>query len=288
MYQYLLQEQIGGGGFADVWRAIRSDTRAEVAIKLLRDYRNADARHRFEREVRLLQALRHRRIITLIEANLTAERPFYVMPLMKGGALTAWAGRLPHENVRVILRELADALAHLHEKGGFHRDIKPDNVLVDSAGQFAVGDFGLGNNPKYTFMFTQHAVGTWGYMAPELLEAGAKATALADIFSLGATIFHLLTGMHPANVASLDPWSVRRDIPADLRNLVVQMVQRDPRSRPNARRLIEALVAYRAAQPRPAPPPPPKSKGAAVGLGVAGGLLLLLAGIGVAAALSDD
>lgn len=252
---YLLQEQIGGGGFADVWRAVRDDTGEEVAVKMLRDFRNWDARHRFAREVRMIQGLRHHRVVRVIEANVTIERPFYVMPLMKGGALTGWAGRLTPAIVRGILTELADFLTYLHEQGGLHRDIKPDNLLVNADGQFAVGDFGLGNNPRYTVMFTAHAAGTWGYIAPELTRPGGQATAAADIYSLGATLFHLLTGVHPQQASSLDPWTVNRNIPADLRNLVVQMVQRAANQRPTARHLLERLRPPKRApqrQPQPA------------------------------------
>ena len=256
MAQYRLLEQIGGGGFADVWRAVREDTGQEFAIKMLREFQNADARHRFEREVRMIQGLQHPRVIRLFEANTQTERPFYVMPLMKGGALTRWAGRLPFQTLRSILTELADCLAYLHEQGGFHRDIKPDNLLVDEAGQFAIGDFGLGNNPHYTMMFTAHAAGTWGYVAPELTLPGAQATQAADIYSLGATLFHLLTGVHPKDRSLLDPWAIRRDVPTELRNLVLQMVQLDPRCRPTARRVLEQLRPPRQI-PKPATAPAP-------------------------------
>lgn len=289
MAQYQLLELIGGGGFADVWRAMRQDTGEEVAIKMLRDHDNHEARHRFAREVRMLQGLRHRRVIRMIEANIAAEKPFYVMPLMKGGALTRWAGNLAPQVLRGILTELADFLAYLHEQGGFHRDIKPDNLLVDAAGQFAVGDFGLGNNPRYTVMFTAHAAGTWGYVAPELTMPGGQATAAADIYSLGASLFHLLTGVHPAQHPSLDPWSLRRDIPADLRNLVLQMVQRDPNQRPTAKWILQVLNPPKQ-QPRPQPAASKPSSSSS------GGFWKALVGVGgiaavvalIAAAASDD
>ena len=168
---YDLYELIGGGGFADVYRAVLRGTRRQFALKLLRDFRNLDARHRFVREVRMLRGLKHERVIKLIDANTNAEQPFYVMPLMSGGAMTAWAGRLPFANARVVLAQVLDFLAYLHAQGGLHRDIKPDNFLVDASGNFAVGDFGLGNNPRYTVLMTAHAAGTWGYVAPVLQHA---------------------------------------------------------------------------------------------------------------------
>lgn len=235
---YDLYESIGGGGFADVYRAVLRGTTRQFALKLLRDFRNPDARHRFAREVRMLRGLKHERVVKLIDANTNAEQPFYVMPLMSGGAMTAWAGRLPFTNVRVVLAQVLDFLVYLHAQGGLHRDIKPDNLLVDAKGNLAVGDFGLGNNPRYTVLMTAHAAGTWGYVAPELSEPNARATSAADIYSLGATMFHLVTGMHPKDATTLDPLWVRPDIPPDIRSWILAMVRPDPRQRPTASQLL--------------------------------------------------
>jgi len=239
---YIRVELIGGGGFADVYRAVLEGTPSQFALKLLRDYRNPDARHRFKREVEMIRGIKHRAVIRLIDANTDAEQPFYVMPLMTGGPLTRWAGALAEQNLRRILVELVDFLAHFHAKGGLHRDIKPDNLLVDASRNFVVGDFGLGNHPRFTVMMTAHAAGTWGYAAPELTQPGAKSTQAADIYSLGATMFHLATGVHPAKARQLDPWSERTDISAELRNLIVGMVQDDPRTRPTADQLRNKLT----------------------------------------------
>lgn len=255
-YQYVLKEKLGEGGFADVFRAIRSDTNAEVAIKMLRDAANADARHRFKREVRQLNNLRHRRIIDILDFNLEADRPWYAMPIMKGGALTRWAGKLPVETVRCIMREMAEALAFVHASGGIHRDIKPDNLLVDAAGQIAVGDFGLGNHPRYTVIFTQSAAGTPGYAAPEVMGPFGYATQASDMYSLGATIFHLLTGVHPSAVTNFNSLLLRTDIPTDLRALVVNLTRHAPQERLTAIKLLIALGGPKPAEYRAIPAPP--------------------------------
>ena len=280
MVTYHLQEKVGDGGFADVYRAIHSETKAIVAVKILRDYMNPEARKRFEREVRLLEGLRHERIMPLLAYNLTAQQPFYVMPLMTGGVLTRWAGGLSTDSLRAILCELASVLAFVHQQGGLHRDIKPDNLLVDSAGRVAVGDFGLGNNPRYTVIFTQHAAGTPGYAAPELMTGGFASQA-SDIYSLGATIFHLLTGIHPMLAGSLDPWTVRPDFPADLRSLILMMVHHDPRYRPTADALLVALGVRKQATS----PQKPDNSGLWTGvLAVAG----IAAFVGVIAAVASE
>jgi serine/threonine protein kinase len=238
-----LKERIDGGrgGFGEVWRALRKDTGEEVAVKILRDANDADARKRFEREVKILLQLDHPGIVKLIAYRLDGERPFYVMPLMKGGCLSPYAGKLNHHVIRGLLQKFANALHHIHERGGIHRDFKPDNVLIDSQGNTALADFGLGNDPRCTVFVTAHAAGTRGYMAPELHEHLGRATSSSDIYSLGASIFQLLTGVHPAQASSLDPWAYNREVPEDLRNLVLLMVQRNPLRRPKAADIVAIL-----------------------------------------------
>jgi serine/threonine protein kinase len=231
----------GRGGFGEVWRAIRRDTGEEVAVKVLRDAADGDARKRLEREVKILLQLDHPGIVKLIAHRLDVERPFYVMPLMKGGCLSPWAGKLQHGTVRGLLHKFADALHHIHARGGIHRDFKPDNVLIDSRGNAALADFGLGNDPRCTISMTAHAAGTPGYWAPELHEHLGRATSSSDIYSLGASIFQLLTGVHPAKASSLDPWTYNREIPEDLRNLVLLMVHQNPLRRPRAAEIIAYL-----------------------------------------------
>ncbi len=231
----------GRGGFGEVWRAIRTDTSEEVAVKVLRDATDAEARKRFEREVRILLQLDHPGIVKVIAYRLDVERPFYVMPLMKGGCLSPWAGKLHHGVVRGLLGKFADALHHIHARGGIHRDFKPDNVLIDSRGNTALADFGLGNDPRCTISMTAQAAGTPGYWAPELHEHLGRATSSSDIYSLGASIFQLLTGVHPVQASSLDPWDHNREVPEDLRNLVLLMVHRNPLRRPKAADIVAIL-----------------------------------------------
>jgi serine/threonine protein kinase len=242
MFEFDFKEWIARGGFADVYRAVRRDNAQEIAVKVLRDFRNPDCRRRFEREIRTLEALQGKAgIVPILGNNLNAEPPYYVMPLMKGGTLAAWAGKLDHTAVRNLLRHFADVLQHIHDRGGLHRDFKPPNVLVDGDGNLALGDFGLGNDPHCTVILTAHACGTPGYMAPELLTPFGAASKASDVYALGATIFELLTGVHPAQAKDLDPWGHNKAIPEDLRNMVLHMLQAQPDARPSTRRLLSWL-----------------------------------------------
>jgi len=254
MFEFEFKEWIARGGFADVYRAVRKDNGQEIAVKVLRDFTNADCRRRFVREVRTLEALKGRTgIVPILGYDLNAERPYYVMPLMKGGTLAAWAGRLDHGVVRSLLRYFADVLQHIHDRGGLHRDFKPANVLVDGDGNPSLGDFGLGNDPHCTVILTAHACGTPGYMAPELSNPFGAASTASDVYALGASIFELLTGINPGKATDLDPWSYNKAIPEDLRNMVLHMVQPQPHARPSTRRLLGWLGTADAATPARVP-----------------------------------
>lgn len=239
-FEFTFVSWIARGGFGDVYRAVRKDTGGEIAVKVLREYGDPECVKRFEREIRTLMALNGKRgIVPILGYNLNAEPPFYAMPLMKGGTLAQHVGKLEHAVVRDLLRHFADVLQHVHERGGLHRDIKPANVLLDSKGVPAVGDFGLGNDPACTVMLTAHACGTPGYMAPELTQPFGTASTASDVYALGATAFELLTGIHPTQTESLDPWKYDKAVPKDLRTLVVRMVDPRPERRPTTADLIK-------------------------------------------------
>jgi serine/threonine protein kinase len=245
---------------------------------MLREAANEYARAAFRREVELLRQFDHPHVVALLDCNLTADRPFYVMPLMRGGCLTPWAGRLPDSNLRAAFAEIVDAVVHMHARGALHRDLKLDNVFVSHSGRCAVGDFGLGNRPGCTMILTVAAIGTPGYMAPEIRTGFARATAASDIYSLGAVLFHLLTGIHPKDATTLDPRAYRSNVPTDLRNLVLEMTNVVASGRPRA---AVVLARVRAQQPAASAP----ARQAAAGSGAAGAVaigLLLLLGIGIA------
>jgi serine/threonine protein kinase len=228
-------------------------------------------------------SIRHNRIMAIIEHNLSCDEPWYAMPLMRGGTLTQYCGGLDPATLHRVLSEIAAAIDHLHARNTIHRDIKPDNVLIDEQGQLAVGDFGLGNDPRYTVAFTMSAMGTPDYAAPEIMKGG-EASKASDVFSLGATFFHLATGHVPNQ--RRDPRLVRRDVPEYLATLVHWMLHPTPTSRPTAGQVIDVLQGRIAAPaiPRPAPRKPAKPKPRWEE--VLGAVALVALGVGAAAALS--
>lgn len=190
--------EIGAGGFAKVYRARQEAVgNREVAVKVM-DVRNPseDVYRRFERECDALGKLAgHPNIVSVFFAGITVDngkKPYIVMKYLPKGSL-ADRGKLRWEEVTEIGVKLAGALQSAHDENLLHRDIKPQNVLVDQAGEPKLADFGIAvleEEAKHTKL-----VGTPGYMAPELFY-GDPHTRSADIYSLGATLFCLLAG-HP-------------------------------------------------------------------------------------------
>lgn len=285
--RWILLEEIGGGGFATVYRATCRDCGGEAAVKKLTNWWDPDARHRFAREVRTLRAIRHANIIPIIDADPDAREPWYAMPLMHGGTLAQHCGRLRDDVARMVMGALAETIAYLHREGAIHRDIKPDNILINETGELRLADFGLGNDPRYTVAFTVHAMGTPAYAAPEVFE-GRTTSFEADVYSLGATFFHLLTGQPPGKLR--DPRVLRQATPANIAALIMGMLDPVATRRPTMDRVI-AVLAGRVAAPVATTPPavtPPNQKADVDWGAVAGvaGLFLLVAGI--AAACSSD
>ncbi|MGH3923310.1 MAG: serine/threonine-protein kinase, partial [Pseudonocardiaceae bacterium] len=189
-------EKIGSGGFGTVYRAYQEALGRQVAVKVI-NLRNPpeEVYRRFKRECEALGKLdRHHNIVSVFLADITADdkNPYIVMEYLPNGSL-ADRGIRQWPDVVEIGVKLAGALQAAHDAGVLHRDIKPDNVLVDHAGEPKLADFGIAlleEEVKHS-----SSVGTPDYMAPELLD-GTPHTRAADIYSLGATLFCLLAG-HP-------------------------------------------------------------------------------------------
>ncbi|WP_196807164.1 serine/threonine-protein kinase [Candidatus Solirubrobacter pratensis] len=250
--RYLLQRRLGRGGAKDVWLA--HDLTLDRAVALAR-VSGPSAWERLRREARLTARLGgHRHIVTVHDVFDDAGTPCLVARYMTGGSLAdrlarAAGGRLePGEAIRAG-REIADALAHAHEHGVVHRDVKPDNVWVDAEGEAALGDFGIALGEGEA---GGAATGTPLYAPPEQA-AGAPASARNDLYALGATLHELLCGSPPPRDRA--PAAIA-GVPEPLERLVLALLARDPADRPaSAAEVRAALDALLAPAPRaPAPP----------------------------------
>ena len=207
---YVLHQLIGSGGMGEVWSARHPSIEGELAVKLLhRDRALSGPIARFKREIRVLGRLSHPNIVRVLDGSTTSEGVTYLaMELVRGDSLKRLVhreGPLPPARAIAIVRQIASALAEAHAQGVVHRDLKPENILVTREGDrdvVKVLDFGIAKHrPEGNDFITAltHAgmiVGTPAYMSPEQA-ASREVDERSDIYSLGAVLFHALTGRPP-------------------------------------------------------------------------------------------
>ena len=250
--RYRLGEVLGTGGMAQVRRAQDLLLGREVAVKVLRDTVDEVDRERFTSEAQLLANLSHPALVTVLDAGITEERPFVVMELVEGPTLAAalGPGPLPALEVARIGAQVAHALAHAHQQGVVHRDVKPANVLLDDGGPVKLADFGIarliGDTMRHTATGT--AIGTAAYVSPEQVQ-GDLVDGATDVYSLGLVLLEALTGDRAfpgtPTEAALARLHRQPDIPDHLpqpwRDLIGLMVARDPAERAAAKMVAATL-----------------------------------------------
>ncbi len=209
---YRILGKLGAGGMGEVYRARDEQLNRDVAIKVLPAVSVDDeaARARLVREARAAAALNHPHICTVHEVGEAAGRAYIAMELVEGQTLDArlTAGPLPFDEVMRYGGQLADALAHAHERGIVHRDLKSANVIVTPNGRLKVLDFGLAKRltsneltqvgTEFDATFTQPGtiMGTLAYMSPEQLR-GQPTQAASDVWALGVVLYEMASALRP-------------------------------------------------------------------------------------------
>src|SRR5438874_6066943 len=202
---YEILEEIGRGGMGVIYRARQQHSRRIVAVKRIfaHEVNSHETLVRFRREAEAVASLDHPNILPIHEISESEEGlPFFSMKYAPGGSLRTAAPLLrtrPRECVR-LMAKVARGIAYAHGKGLLHRDLQPGNILLDGNGEPMVSDFGLAKwlDQDSALTRTLETLGTPGYIAPEQTECPAdKLTPAADIYSLGAILFYLLTGRPP-------------------------------------------------------------------------------------------
>jgi eukaryotic-like serine/threonine-protein kinase len=207
--RYVIERELARGGMATVHlaRDLRHDRR--VAIKVLREELTAAVgAERFLDEIRITASLQHAHILPLFDSGSAGELLWYVMPFVEGETLRsrlAREGRVPVEEALQLAREMADALEYAHRHGVVHRDVKPENVLLQG-GHALVADFGIALALEHAggerLTRTGITLGTPQYMAPEQAAGERTIDARADVYALGAVLYEMLAGEAPFAAAS--------------------------------------------------------------------------------------
>ncbi|HEU0036066.1 MAG TPA: serine/threonine-protein kinase, partial [Kofleriaceae bacterium] len=257
--RYELVEEIGEGGMATVYRARDRELRREVAIKVLFPHlaRRTDVVRRFHREARAAAGLEHANILRVYDVGGAegTDPPYIVMELIRGHSLLGEVerrGAMLAELAACVGALLADALAVAHEAGIIHRDVKPANVMIAPGGRVLLTDFGVARlETEDTSLVTKtgSVLGTPAYMSPEQA-SGDTATAKSDLYSLGATLYQLSTGLLPYSGSPAKVMSaiasghfvapVRRSaaVGPDLSRVIERLMESEPSARPASARAI--------------------------------------------------
>jgi serine/threonine protein kinase len=216
---YELREEIAKGGMGVVFKARQASLNRVVALKMILAGRFAsrESVRRFRAEAEAAAQLRHPNILPIYEVGEEEGHQFFAMEFVEGRNLSELArhGPLPAERAARYVQLVAGAVQHAHEHGIIHRDLKPSNVLVDAFDQPRVTDFGLAKRygvppsggsedqgpakagTPNDLTLTGQVLGSPGFSAPEQTAGGNPATPASDLYSLGAILFHLLTGRPP-------------------------------------------------------------------------------------------
>ncbi len=255
-------EEIGRGGMGVVYRARDPSIARDVAVKLIRAATiGGDSSARLAREAQAVARLRHPGIVTVHAVGRTEDgHPWFAMELVDGRSLGDLVrdGALEAATAVEIVRDVALALDHAHVAGVIHRDLKPDNVLIEAvSGRARLTDFGLAHDEsaKEQLTRTGELLGTPAYMAPEQADGNGARGPVVDVYGLGAILYHALVGRAP--FAGSGPMEILRKvlfdrptppreldstIPPDLERVALRCLEKDPAHRyPSARAVADAL-----------------------------------------------
>jgi serine/threonine protein kinase len=258
--RYQLELKLGEGGMGSVYRAIDLATNRDVAVKILRRdlAESKHARRRFAREARAAGMLSHHGIVRIFEF-VDEARPYLVMELVNGVSMRRYVRREKpdFDKLLELCEQLCEALAHAHDKGVVHRDLKPDNIVITNDRRAKILDFGLARVriPEISHLTRSgSALGTCSYMAPEQA-AGKPADERSDLYAIGIILYECLTGStpftadEPASILYMHvheeprpPRALNPDIPAELEALVLQLMAKKPSVRPANARILKQQI----------------------------------------------
>ena len=198
VFQYQILEKLGQGGMGEVFLAEDTELNRKVALKFLPSSSSSDAHalERFKQEARSAAALNHPNITTIYEIGIWEDRPYIAMAFIDGQKLTDMiveGGADINRTLDVVI-QISEGLGKAHHAGIVHRDIKPDNILLDKDGRAKIVDFGIAKLKGVSQLPSEiSTLGTACYMSPEKI-GGEETDQRSDIFALGVVLYELVTG----------------------------------------------------------------------------------------------
>lgn len=262
---YELIEEIARGGMGVVFKARQVKPDRIVAIKMILtgQFASEEDLRRFQTEARLAANLRHANIVAIHDVGQQDEQAYFSMQYIEGRSLAEQVGcdAIDPQRAARYLAIISDALHYAHEKSTLHRDLKPANILLDADDQPHITDFGLARQIQtgQQLTVTRAVLGTPSYMSPEqALGRSERIDRTTDVYSLGATLYHLLTGRPPLQGDSpldtlrlvtserpMPPRQLNQQIPRDLENVCLKCLEKEPSARyATARELADDLRRF--------------------------------------------
>lgn len=242
-------EQIGRGGMGTVYRVLDKTITEEVALKLIKPEIAADRNtiDRFKNELKLARRITHRNVCRMHDIYAESDLPYITMEYVSGEDLKSFlrrAGQLSVHKALAIIKQTCEGLAEAHRLGVVHRDLKPQNIMIDRDGNVHIMDFGIARTVSSSELTEEGAViGTPDYMSPEQVD-GTAADERADIYSIGVILYEMLTGQLPfTGDTSLsvalkhktdtpkDPQELNAQIPVRLNKLILRCMEKNKEQR---------------------------------------------------------
>jgi serine/threonine protein kinase/DNA-binding LacI/PurR family transcriptional regulator len=263
--EFIVEERLGQGAMAVVYKAFESSINRHVALKVIRldEGQQGEFRRRFAREAEVIARLEHIHILPIYAYGINEEMAFLAMRWLKGGSLSELLKheRMPLERIASIFKQIAEGLAFAHSNGIIHRDLKPSNIMLDDGGNAYLTDFGLAKLAEGSGELTRSGtiVGTPAYMSPEQLR-GEPLDHRSDIYSMGVILYNMAAGRLPFDTTTSDlvsiiyqhlekppipPSEFNPSIPAAVEQVILRALQKDRNNRFNS--AVEMSKALNAA-----------------------------------------
>lgn len=280
---YRLKKKIGGGGFSEVWLAHDIVADLEVALKIYMPLDELDetGKEDFRREFARLCGLNHSNIIHAVGFGIFKdELPYLAMNVCHNGSAKRLIGNITEDELWNFIEQIASGLSYLHKREIIHQDMKPDNVLINSDGQYLIIDFGISTKTRNTLRKSVKAKGNVGggtpwYMSVESFGTESPHIYARDIWAFGATLYELMTGDTPfgeygglsqeKNKGKIQ--EIKQDYSPELKSLVYECLALNAWDRPDADDILEKVKIHKELISSPSTPIPLWKK--AVGMGVA-------------------